>query len=186
MLSRAQSILVAAMALAACAVSAQAADFSVTIPGTITSPSIYMPGDPGDNHKYDFVRYVTTPSDNQAGVVHLTMDPLGADLQNSLYVEGWLTGPFTDAPSGYVPIGSDTQVWGAMQSMVAGWQAANSMTVEPFTNMWVFDGNVPATSSLDFHWNLNAGVTAAQFAFVPEPASLGLLALGALALLRRR
>jgi hypothetical protein len=187
-------ILAAALVTVSLASAARAAvyeaTYSVDEPGTVTTPSAQVMADPAFGwYGYGFAYYQPT-TDNHSGAIHITFDPLGHP-GNTFIVAGWLSGDTADltdtSVSGYheETAASNPAGWAYWQMEVAN-TGSNNVTDRPFERLWSFPVPVGPGESLDFHWDVGPDVTVDQFAFVPEPASLSLLALGGLSLLARR
>jgi len=189
--------LAAILTLAATQARAYDPTYGIAIPGTLGTPAITMPVDPNDpDAGYDAAYYnpqsTGTAPDNQAGTVHVSLGAHGRRIVNGLFVMAWLTGdvdqlvdsistPYAGSPA-YHPITAeaDLATWDGLQAVYG------IGTLGHFTKAWRFDGEIPAETSFDYSWDVGADVSVTQLAFVPEPASLALLALGAVAALTRR
>lgn len=108
-----------------------------------------------------------------------------ADTTDPVYVMLWLTGPLTDPmfntanvidPSTYT--GSDPMI--AYAYSVYGGSASGPTRIVKFDNLGA------GVNTDAFSWEMPAGTTLTQIAAIPEPASLGLIVLGAFGLLSRR
>jgi hypothetical protein len=182
-------------AVAACSLTTSAsaaayeAAYSVNEPGSVASPSVEVFADPGLGwYGYGFAFYQPT-TDSHSGSIHVTWDPLG-HAGNYFIVVAWLSGDtanLTDTiVSGYreETAVSNPAGWAYWQSEIAN-TGSNNVTGRPFERLWSYQVPVGPGESLDFHWDVGPDVTVEQFALVPEPASLSLLALCGLAFLAR-
>ena len=190
---RTASLLAAAAVLTvlASAASAYEATYTAISPGTAGSgPDIFIGAD-SHNGEYGYgMTYYYPTTDSHSGTVHITFDPLGHPGTTTT-VLAWLSGDTTglvdNSIAGYddVTATSDPTWWNYWQHEVSNDTVIVNHTGRPFDKMWVFDVPSNPGGTVDYSWDVGP-YAIEQFAFVPEPASCALLALGATLLLGRR